>query len=70
MSNGISNPPKFLGQLKKVLEWIDAARIDGRARNVLYRMKQLLLIQNFLVKRKADISKALQEGTIHHEQFL
>jgi hypothetical protein len=47
---------------QETLDRIDAARVDGRARNVLYRVKQLHDMHSFLMRRKADFIKALQQG--------
>jgi len=45
-----------------ILERIDAARIDGRARNVLYRMKQLRAMHSFMLKKRQDFVQALKKG--------
>ena len=43
-------------------ERVDAARIDGRARNVRYRQKQLLVIHSFLLAKEGELVKAIQQG--------
>jgi hypothetical protein len=61
MSNGDSKVADDDGY-QETLDRIDAARIDGRARNVLYRLKQLHAMHSFLMRMKADFVKALQQG--------
>jgi hypothetical protein len=61
MSNGDSTMGED-GPYRETLDRIDAARIDGRARNVLYRLKQLHVMHSFLMRRKVDFVKALQSG--------
>jgi hypothetical protein len=46
----------------EILEQIDAARIDGRARNVLYRMKQLRAMHSFMLKKRHDFVQAIKKG--------
>ena len=46
----------------EILEQIDAARIDGRARNVLYRMKQLHAMHSFMLTKRQELVQALQKG--------
>jgi hypothetical protein len=60
LSNG--DPTKDEDEYHEILDRIDAARVDGRARNVLYRMKQLQNLHSFLMKRKGDMLKAIQKG--------
>jgi hypothetical protein len=50
------------GQHTATLDRVDAARIDGRARNIRYRQKQLLLIHSFLLEHESALSKAVQQG--------
>lgn len=60
LSNGDSTEQKE--EYHEILDRVDAARVDGRARNVLYRMKQLHALYSFLLKRKEDLVKAIQKG--------
>lgn len=50
-------------ECESVLNRVDAARIDGRARNIRYRQNQLRVIHTFLVGRVEDLVKAIQKDT-------
>jgi hypothetical protein len=58
-TNGVVDAKK---QRAATLERVDAARIDGRARNVQYRQKQLLVIHSFLLAKEGELAKAIQQG--------
>jgi hypothetical protein len=58
----LTNGVKAQNKDEEILEQIDAARIDGRARNVLYRMKQLRALHSFIVKRRKEFVQAVQKG--------
>jgi len=57
----LTNGARMQGDAE-ILEQIDAARIDGRARNVLYRMKQLHAMHSFMLTKRQELVQALQKG--------
>jgi acyl-CoA reductase-like NAD-dependent aldehyde dehydrogenase len=59
MSNGGADLKK---QYAATFERVDAARIDGRARNIRYRQKQLLAVHSFLLEKEGELVKAIQQG--------
>lgn len=62
MDHEITNGVSMQEGVAEILEQIDAARIDGRARNVLYRMNQLRVMHSFMLKRRPEFARALQKG--------
>lgn len=56
--NGVPQTKPF----QEVVDNVDASRIDGRARQVLYRQQQLRALHNYLIKNKAAVVRALQDG--------
>jgi len=63
--NGVPQAKQF----QEVIDNVDASRIDGRARQVLYRQKQLRALHNYLVKNKTAVVRALQDGMYPMEPF-
>jgi aldehyde dehydrogenase (NAD+) len=60
MSNGGADLKK---RYAATFERVDAARIDGRARNIRYRQKQLLAVHSFLLEKEDELVKAIQQDT-------
>jgi hypothetical protein len=68
----VSSQPNGVPQtkpLQEIVDNVDASRIDGRARQVLYRQKQLRGLHNYLIKNKAAVVRALQDGMCQRERF-
>jgi hypothetical protein len=68
----VSGQPNGVPQTKpfqEVVDNVDASRIDGRARQILYRQKQLRALHNYLIKNKAAVVRALQDGMCERKSF-
>lgn len=60
MNNGVADLKKHY---TATFERVDAARIDGRARNIRYRQKQLLAVHSFLLEKERELVKAIEQGS-------